>query len=89
MIPSQKFYYFAYGLFLFSVFCILINSLGGLIVVGLVGVVRELYDRMDPENVPDEVWDMLWTINGGLVGFILVNLTQILLILNELFINLL
>lgn len=89
MIPPQKFYYFAYGLFLFSIFCILTNSLGGLIVAGFTGVFRELYDRMDPENLPNEIWDMLWTINGGLIGFILVNLSQVLLILNELLIKLL
>ena len=68
-IPADKANHFIYGLVLFAALAFPINPIFALASVILVGVLKEIYDKVTGTGTPDML-DAVATSLGGLAGYI-------------------
>jgi hypothetical protein len=68
-IPADKANHFIYGLGLFIALTIARDPLFALALVVVVGIVKEVYDKVTATGTPD-FWDAVATAAGGLAGYI-------------------
>lgn len=69
-IEKDKANHFIYGLLIYFIITLFFGDLIGLVVCFLAAIGKELYDYWSPLHRFDW-WDFIWTIAGGLVGFII------------------
>lgn len=67
-IPLDKAYHMIAGMILYAGFHF-INPLVALAIVALIAVIKEVYDKISKTGTP-EYADILFTILGGLLGYI-------------------
>ncbi len=68
-VPADKANHFIYGLGLFIALTIAATPSFALALVVVVGVVKEVYDKVTATGTPD-FWDAVATAAGGLAGYI-------------------
>jgi hypothetical protein len=68
-VPADKANHFIYGLGLFISLTIARDPLFALALVVVVGIVKEVYDKVTGTGTPD-FWDAVATAAGGLAGYI-------------------
>jgi hypothetical protein len=68
-VPADKANHFIYGLVLFIALTIARDPLFALALVVVVGIVKEVYDKVTATGTPD-FWDAVATAAGGFVGYI-------------------
>jgi len=72
-IPADKQMHFISGLIIAAVLTPFIGWYS-VLVVSLIATAKELYDDMNKAIHTADVWDLLVTIAGGVLGFALINL---------------
>lgn len=65
VIDEDKANHFIYGCVIYSLSCIFLPVLYSLIIVALIGGLKELYDKYTPGATPD-IMDWVWTMFGCL-----------------------
>jgi len=69
LIPIDKANHFIYGSIIYTLSNLILTPLLSLIIVLILGGLKELYDYYTKTGTPDYK-DFLWTVFGGLVIFI-------------------
>jgi hypothetical protein len=69
LIPIDKANHFIYGSIIYTLGNVLFTPLLSIIIVLIIGALKELYDYHTKTGTPDYK-DFLWTVFGGLVIFI-------------------
>jgi hypothetical protein len=67
--PHDKALHFIGGVLLFSLSLPLVGPAYALALVAVIGILKEVYDFAYKETHTPDVWDVLVTIFGGVVGF--------------------
>jgi hypothetical protein len=72
-IPADKQMHFISGLIIAA---ILTPVIGGysIAVVAVIATAKELYDDMNKDIHTPDIWDLVVTVAGGMLGFVLINL---------------
>jgi hypothetical protein len=76
MLPQDKANHFIYGLIIFAVVAIISNAMFGLGVCTIAAFAKELYDLQHVDRHTPDIYDAIWTIAGGVIGFIVAFLVK-------------
>lgn len=69
LIPQDKANHFIYGLVIFLLVGLSFGAIPGLAAAALIGMVKEIYDKVSGKGTPD-VYDFVATVVGGVAGFL-------------------
>lgn len=71
MLPQDKANHMIYGLIIFTVTAILFDAVIGLGICSIAAFSKELYDLQHKDRHTPDIYDAIWTIVGGMLGFII------------------
>lgn len=71
LIPQDKANHFIYGLVIFMVVAILLTPVIGLGACTVAAFGKEVYDLQHKDRHTPDIYDAIWTIIGGTIGFII------------------
>ena len=72
-VPADKQMHFLSGLIIAVILSPFIG-LYSIAVVAVIATAKELYDDMNKDIHTPDIWDLVVTVAGGILGFVLVNL---------------
>jgi hypothetical protein len=72
-IPCDKQMHFLSGFIIAAVLTPFIGAYS-ILVVAVIAALKEIYDALHPDKHTADFWDLLVTIAGGALGFVLINL---------------
>ena len=72
-VPVDKFLHFICG---FIIAAVLTPFIGfyAVVIVAIIAALKEIYDYLHPESHTADFWDLIVTVLGGALGFVLINL---------------
>lgn len=70
MLPQDKANHFIYGLIIFAIVSMLSNVVIGLGVCTMAAFAKELYDLQHVDKHTPDIYDAIWTVMGGVIGFV-------------------
>tara|TARA_Y100000389_G_C17341930_1_gene453828 strand:- start:401 stop:652 length:252 start_codon:yes stop_codon:yes gene_type:complete len=68
IIPQDKANHTLYGIAIFFLTALITNIWIGLVASTLFGVIKEIYDYFNKEHHSSDIWDLIATICGGVIG---------------------